>query len=59
MWSLSKITDTIDTWLNNTFNSTWTTIFEMVIVGVCVIGLFAMMGLILVIMERKYRHGCR
>ena len=53
MWSLSKITDTIDTWLNNTFNSTWTTIFEMVIVGVCVIGLFAMLGLILVIMERK------
>jgi NADH-quinone oxidoreductase subunit H len=53
MWSLSKITDTIHTWLNNTFNPTWTTIFEMVIVGVCVIGLFAMLGLILVIMERK------
>jgi NADH-quinone oxidoreductase subunit H len=53
MWSLSKITDTIHSWLNNTFNSTWATIFEMVIVGVCVIGLFAMLGLILVIMERK------
>ena len=53
MWSLSKITDTIHTWLNNTFNPTWATIFEMVIVGVCVISLFAMLGLILVIMERK------
>src|SRR6476620_6059293 len=53
MWSLSKITDTIHSWLNNTFNPTWATIFEMVIVGVCVIGLFAMLGLILVIMERK------
>ncbi|HMK26272.1 MAG TPA: NADH-quinone oxidoreductase subunit NuoH [Chitinophagaceae bacterium] len=53
MWSLSKITDTINTWLNNTFNPTWATIFEMVIVGVCVISLFAMLGLVLVIMERK------
>lgn len=53
MWSLSKITDTIHSWLNNTFNPTWATIFEMVIVGICVIGLFAMLGLILVIMERK------
>jgi NADH-quinone oxidoreductase subunit H len=53
MWSLSKITNTIDGWLNNTFSPTWATIFEMVIVGVCIIGLFAMLGLILVIMERK------
>src|SRR5436190_14297724 len=53
MWSLHNITDTIQNWLNNTFNPTWATIFEMVIVGVCVIGLFAMLGLILVIMERK------
>ncbi len=53
MWSLSKITDAIHGWLNNTFDPTWATIFEMVIVGVCVISLFAMLGLILVIMERK------
>ncbi len=53
MWSLSKITDSIHGWLNNTFNPTWATIFEMVIVGVMVISLFAMLGLILVIMERK------
>jgi NADH-quinone oxidoreductase subunit H len=53
MWSLSKITNSIHGWLNNTFNPTWATVFEMVIVGVMVISLFAMLGLILVIMERK------
>lgn len=53
MWSFSNIADSIHKWLNITFNSTLATIIEMVIVGVCVIGLFAMLGLVLVIMERK------
>ena len=53
MWSLSNITDTINSWLNATFNPTLALIFEMVIVGVSVIGLFATLGLILVLMERK------
>lgn len=53
MWSLSEISKTIDTWLNAHLNPTWTMIIEMVIAGVCVIGLFAVLGLILVIMERK------
>ena len=53
MWSLSSISNAIHTWLNETFNPTWALIFEMVIVGVCVIGLFAVLGLVLVIMERK------
>jgi NADH-quinone oxidoreductase subunit H len=53
MWSLSKITDIIHSWLTETFNPTWTLIIEMVIVGVGVIGLFAVLGLVLVIMERK------
>jgi NADH-quinone oxidoreductase subunit H len=53
MWSFSKIADLIHQWLNQTFNSTLATIFEMVIAGVCVIGLFAFLGLVLVIMERK------
>ena len=35
------------------FNPTWAMIFEMVIAGVSVIGLFAVLGLVLVIMERK------
>lgn len=53
MWSFSDIANFIHEWLNQTFNSTWATIMEMVIVGVCVIGLFALLGLVLVIMERK------
>jgi len=53
MWSFSNIADSIHRWLNLTFNPTLAIIIEMVIVGVCVIGLFAMLGLVLVIMERK------
>ena len=53
MWSFSDIANNIHNWLGNQFNPTWTMIFEMVIAGVCVIGLFAMLGLVLVIMERK------
>ena len=53
MWSLNNITINIDTWLNQNFSPTWTLIFEMVIAGVAVISLFAMLGLVLVIMERK------
>jgi len=53
MWSLRNITDNVDTWLHETFNSTTALIFEMIIVGTLVIGLFAMLGLVLVIMERK------
>jgi NADH-quinone oxidoreductase subunit H len=53
MWSLSNITSNIHNWLNQTFSSTWALVFEMVIAGVCVISLFAILGLVLVIMERK------
>ena len=53
MWSFSNIANNIDAWLNQQFNPTLVLIIEMVIVGVCVIGLFAMLGLVLVIMERK------
>lgn len=53
MWSFSKIANIIHEWLSQTFNATWTTIIEMVIAGVAVIGLFAVLGLVLVIMERK------
>lgn len=53
MWSLAKISDSIHVWLNEHFSATLATIIEMVIAGVCVIGLFAMLGLVLVIMERK------
>jgi len=53
MWNLSNITNTIDSWLHKTFSPTFALIFEMVIVGVCVISLFAILGLVLVMMERK------
>lgn len=53
MWSFSNISENIHEWLSANFSPTWTLIIEMVIAGVAVIGLFAMLGLILVIMERK------
>ena len=53
MWSFSGISKFIDLWLNQTFNPTIAITIEMTIAGVCMIGLFAMLGLILVIMERK------
>jgi len=53
MWSFSEIANSIHEWLSKTFNPIWTLIFEMVIAGVAVIGLFALLGLVLVIMERK------
>lgn len=53
MWSFSKIANNLNDWLSSTFNPTWTLIIEMVIAGVAAIGLFAILGLVLVIMERK------
>lgn len=53
MWNLSNITDTVNSWLGKTFNPILALIIEMVIAGVCVISLFAVLGLILVLMERK------
>ncbi len=53
MWSFSNIANQLHFWLNDHFNSTITLTIEMVIAGVAVIGLFAALGLVLVIMERK------
>ena len=53
MWSFSNIANNLHDWLSKTFNPTMTLIIEMVIAGVAVIGLFAGLGLVLVIMERK------
>jgi len=53
MWSFSNISKIIDNWLRDTFNPTWTMVIEMVIAGVCVISLFAILGLVLVLMERR------
>jgi NADH-quinone oxidoreductase subunit H len=53
MWSFNHIAENIDDWLNTTFSPTWALIAEMLIVGICVISLFALLGLVLVLMERK------
>ncbi len=53
MWSFSNIADSIHNWLTLTFTPTLAIIIEMIIVGVSVITLFAILGLVLVLMERK------
>ncbi|MBS1948211.1 MAG: NADH-quinone oxidoreductase subunit NuoH [Bacteroidetes bacterium] len=53
MWSFSNIANLVHEVLAEHFNPAITLAIEMVIAGVSVIGLFAILGLVLVIMERK------
>jgi NADH-quinone oxidoreductase subunit H len=53
MFSLEHITTLIQNWLYATFSPTMALILECVIVMLLVIGLFATLGLVLVLMERK------
>ena len=53
MFSLETLTNTVQVWLNSTFNPSLALFFQFVIVGVLAIGLFAFLGLSLVYMERK------
>lgn len=53
MWSLQEIANQIDLWLNEQFRPGWALFAEMVLAGLSVIGLFAVLGLVLVLMERK------
>jgi NADH-quinone oxidoreductase subunit H len=53
MLSLENITHSIDAWLNGRFGPTAVLLMESLIVGLCVIGLFTLLGLVLVLMERK------
>ncbi len=53
MISLEGITTSIHHWLTSSFNPTWALLLELVLVGVAAIGLFAALGLVLVLMERK------
>src|SRR5437762_2725971 len=52
-WSLENISHTIDKWLYTTFDPTVAMLIEFLIIAVCVIGLFALLGLVLIMMERK------
>lgn len=53
MLSLESLTQSVHTWLNANLSATFALLIEFVIVGVLVIGLFAVLGLVLVFMERK------
>ena len=53
MWSLSHITDILNRWLVSNFSAAWVIVLQMLIAGICVISLFAILGLVLVLMERK------
>jgi NADH-quinone oxidoreductase subunit H len=53
MFSLESITTLVQDWLNKTFPPNLALFFEFVIIGVLAIALFAGLGLVLVIMERK------
>lgn len=53
MFSLEGITNSVNTWLNSNFNPTWVLLIQGLIVIVLAIGLFAALGLVLVLMERK------
>jgi len=53
MFSIENITHSIDAWLNSTFSPGLALLLESLLVGLCVIGLFTVLGLVLVLMERK------
>jgi NADH-quinone oxidoreductase subunit H len=53
MLSIENITVSIDAWLNRSFNPTMATLLEAILVGLAAITLFAVLGLVLVLMERK------
>jgi len=53
MISFSEIASSVHQWLNSHLSPAWVLAVEMVIVGVAAITLFALLGLVLVIMERK------
>ena len=53
MISFSEIASSVHQWLNSHLSPAWVLTVEMIIVGVAAITLFALLGLVLVIMERK------
>ena len=53
MFSLEDITQSVHDWLYETMNPTLALMVEFAIIGVLVIALFAFLGLVLVMMERK------
>lgn len=53
MFSLENISGSIHNWLYNSFNPVVALLIEFLIVAICIIGLFSILGLVLIMMERK------
>src|ERR1700751_5145190 len=53
MWSFENISHSIDDWLYQTFNPTTAMLIEFLLAAICVISLFAVLGLVLILIERK------
>ena len=53
MFSLEGITNSINDWLYANFSPAWALVMQCAIVAVLAISLFAILGLVLVLMERK------
>jgi NADH-quinone oxidoreductase subunit H len=53
MFSLEGITNSLQNWLSANFSPTWVLVIESAIVILLAISLFAVLGLVLVLMERK------
>jgi len=53
MFSLSGITTSLHNWLSGRFSEAWVMLIEMLLAGIAVISFFAILGLVLVLMERK------
>jgi len=53
MMSFSDIAKHVDRWLNGLLPQAWALTVEMILVGILAITLFAVLGLVLVLMERK------
>jgi len=53
LFGFENITASIHNWLYNTFNPTIALLIEFILVAVCVITLFSLLGLVLIMMERK------
>lgn len=53
MYSLEGITQFVNDWLYQQFPPTWALIFQFAIIGILVISLFSVLGLVLIMMERR------
>ena len=53
MLSLENITNLVSAWLYANLDPTWALVVQFVIVGVLVISLFSILGLVLIMMERR------